>query len=99
MEKTRKRFQELRQRVNERTTELLSANRRLEKEIDDRNRGFELALPPLMRLTFIELGSEDHWLVWTSHHAIADGCGKVMFEFTQIGGLGPGNPAGISPTM
>jgi len=38
LEKARKRFQELRQRENERTTELLSANRRLKQEIDDRNR-------------------------------------------------------------
>ena len=39
----------------------------------DRRRGFVIDLPPLMRMTLIRLQEERYWLVWTSHHAVADG--------------------------
>lgn len=42
-------------------------------KLEDREAGFDLVKPPLMRLTFIDLGGAYSWLVWTSHHAIADG--------------------------
>ncbi|CAN7281484.1 amino acid adenylation domain-containing protein [Trinickia sp. LjRoot230] len=40
---------------------------------DDRARGFDLQMPPLMRLSLIRL-SDDEWrLVWTRHHLLLDG--------------------------
>src|SRR5205823_5752704 len=40
---------------------------------DDRHRGFDLATPPLWRLTLIRRGRADSVLVWTFHHALLDG--------------------------
>jgi NRPS condensation-like uncharacterized protein len=40
---------------------------------DDRRRGVALAGAPLLRLTLLSFGDEDHRLVWTFHHAILDG--------------------------
>ena len=39
----------------------------------DRARGFDLARPPLIRLTLARTGEESHRLVWSSHHLIFDG--------------------------
>ncbi len=39
----------------------------------DRARGFDLARPPLLRLTLVRTGEESHRLVWSSHHLIFDG--------------------------
>jgi amino acid adenylation domain-containing protein len=40
---------------------------------DDRARGFDLASPPLMRVTMIRV-SDDEWrIVWTRHHLLLDG--------------------------
>jgi amino acid adenylation domain-containing protein len=38
----------------------------------ERRRGFELAAPPLLRVTLISLGPTDYRFVWTIHHAITD---------------------------
>jgi len=38
----------------------------------DARSGFDIGKPPLMRLTWIDLGDET-WLSWTYHHAILDG--------------------------
>jgi amino acid adenylation domain-containing protein len=38
----------------------------------ERRRGFELAAPPLLRVTLISLGPSDYRFVWTIHHAITD---------------------------
>jgi len=48
----------------------------------DREKGFELAEAPLMRLALFELGPEIHQLVWTQHHLIVDGWsqGRVLQE-------------------
>ncbi|MCJ1708518.1 non-ribosomal peptide synthetase [Microbacterium sp. VKM Ac-2923] len=40
---------------------------------EERDRGFDLARPPLMRYTLVSLGPERHRLVQTVHHLIADG--------------------------
>ncbi|MFC6082748.1 amino acid adenylation domain-containing protein [Sphaerisporangium aureirubrum] len=39
----------------------------------DRDRGFDLARPPLMRVTLVGRGGDRHWLVLTFHHICTDG--------------------------
>ncbi|HEV2149995.1 MAG TPA: condensation domain-containing protein, partial [Longimicrobiaceae bacterium] len=39
----------------------------------DREAGFDLAQPPLMRLALFRLGDAAHQLVWTHHHLVLDG--------------------------
>ncbi|TGB13250.1 non-ribosomal peptide synthetase [Streptomyces sp. MZ04] len=39
----------------------------------DRDRGVDLAAPPLMRFTLIRVGPDRHRLLWTFHHIVADG--------------------------
>ena len=39
----------------------------------DRERGFDFAHPPLMRLTLIRVEEDEHWLIWSHHHALLDG--------------------------
>jgi myxalamid-type polyketide synthase MxaB len=36
-------------------------------------RPFDLSLGPLLRVTLLRLGAEDHVLLWTMHHIVADG--------------------------
>jgi hypothetical protein len=40
---------------------------------EDRARGFDLAKPPLLRLSLVALGPQRHRLVLTAHHVIIDG--------------------------
>src|SRR4051794_22205089 len=39
----------------------------------DRNRGFDLACPPLWRLTIVRFCDVEWRVVWTYHHSIVDG--------------------------
>ncbi|BAO92290.1 non-ribosomal peptide synthetase [Caballeronia cordobensis] len=39
----------------------------------DRARGFDLASPPLMRVTLIRLSGDEWRIVWTRHHLLLDG--------------------------
>jgi amino acid adenylation domain-containing protein/thioester reductase-like protein len=39
----------------------------------DRSTGFDLGAPPLMRLTLLRFGPNDHELVWTHSHLLTDG--------------------------
>ncbi|MDQ2898487.1 MAG: amino acid adenylation domain-containing protein [Acidobacteriota bacterium] len=39
----------------------------------DRLRGFDLRMPPPMRITLIEWGERDSAVVWTFHHIVIDG--------------------------
>lgn len=39
----------------------------------DRQQGFNLGNPPLMRLTLIQTSAETYSLIWTKHHLILDG--------------------------
>jgi amino acid adenylation domain-containing protein len=41
--------------------------------VRDRARGFDLAVPPLMRLTVLVLGESRSTLIWTFHHILIDG--------------------------
>jgi NRPS condensation-like uncharacterized protein len=45
---------------------------------EDRIRGFDLARPPLMRLTLIRRAGDGYTLVWTHHHAILDGRARII---------------------
>ncbi|MEV7797398.1 amino acid adenylation domain-containing protein, partial [Streptomyces sp. NPDC087512] len=40
---------------------------------EDRLRRFDLGEPPLMRFLLVRMGPEQHRLVWTLHHVLADG--------------------------
>jgi len=40
---------------------------------DDRVAGFDMRVPPLQRVTLIELGALDWRMIWTFHHALIDG--------------------------
>lgn len=39
----------------------------------DRQRGFDLSCPPLLRVTLLKLSDEESVFVWTNHHLILDG--------------------------
>ncbi|MES2733434.1 MAG: non-ribosomal peptide synthase/polyketide synthase [Bacteroidota bacterium] len=50
-------------------------------EEDDRNRGFDFAEAPLMRLTLMHLSDTHYRLVWTFHHLLVDGwSGSILIE-------------------
>jgi amino acid adenylation domain-containing protein/non-ribosomal peptide synthase protein (TIGR01720 family) len=40
---------------------------------EDRRRGFDLSLPPLMRFTLIRLGPDRYQFIWSHHHLLVDG--------------------------
>ncbi|MEA5621861.1 condensation domain-containing protein [Nostoc sp. UHCC 0251] len=47
----------------------------------DRDRGFNLSQPPLMRLALFQTDENTYQLVWTSHHILMDGwCGPLLFQ-------------------
>jgi Condensation domain len=51
----------------------------------DRQRGFDLKKPPLMRLTLIRTSDTQYHLIWTQHHLILDGwsAGLVLSDVFQ----------------
>jgi len=44
----------------------------------DRQRGFKLDEPPLMRLSLFQMAENHYQLVWTSHHALFDGRSRLL---------------------
>ncbi len=44
----------------------------------DRQRGFDLAQAPLMRLALIRLGENHHELIWSHHHLLIDGWSSFL---------------------
>ena len=46
--------------------------------LDDRHRGFDLAMPPLFRLALFRLNEAHYQLIWTSHHALLDGRSRLL---------------------
>lgn len=40
---------------------------------EERKRGFDLAVAPLMRLKLVQTGGESHQFIWTHHHLLLDG--------------------------
>jgi amino acid adenylation domain-containing protein len=49
--------------------------------LSDREKGFEVTQPPLMRLAYFKLADTHHRLVWTFHHALLDG--RSQFAILQ----------------
>ena len=54
----------------------------------DRQQEFDLAQPPLMRLTLVRLAEERHQLIWSHHHLLFDGWSmplllKEVFTFYE----------------
>src|ERR1700752_4053535 len=45
---------------------------------DERRRPFDVARPPLMRLTLIRTASHGHVFVWTQHHLLMDGWSRQV---------------------
>lgn len=41
--------------------------------VEDKKKGFDLAKPPLMRITLIRLNSSVYKMIWTHHHLLLDG--------------------------
>ncbi|MDR7276983.1 amino acid adenylation domain-containing protein [Catenuloplanes atrovinosus] len=63
----------------------------------ERARRFDLARPPLLRLSLIRLGPERHCLVTTSHHLLMDGWSRAIVEADllrvyEAGGVAAGPP-------
>lgn len=62
------------------------SNLQQEKELNtflelDRQRGFQLSEPPLMRLTLIRIDEEVYQLIWTIYHLILDGwCTDILLK-------------------
>ncbi|MBE9212891.1 amino acid adenylation domain-containing protein [Plectonema cf. radiosum LEGE 06105] len=53
---------------------------------EDRQQGFDLKIPPLLRITLIHLTESCYHLIWTQHHLIIDGwsAGLVLKEVFQL---------------
>jgi len=74
---------------------------RLARFLDaDREKGFDLAVAPLMRVMLLELGADVYQVVWTQHHLVVDGWsqGQVLRELFAayaafVAGSEPGLPA------
>ncbi len=68
---------------------------------DDRNRGFDLARAPLMRLALIRLDDDRHQFVWTHHMILLDGWSvplvskEIFLRYAELtrGERGPLRPA------
>jgi non-ribosomal peptide synthase protein (TIGR01720 family) len=57
-----------------RTAPTIEQQKLLQEFLDkDREKGFDLSQPPLMRLALIRLSEDDYYFVWTHHHIILDG--------------------------
>jgi amino acid adenylation domain-containing protein/non-ribosomal peptide synthase protein (TIGR01720 family) len=39
----------------------------------EREKGFDVAKPPVQRVRLIRLGPDRYWLIWTHHHIVLDG--------------------------
>jgi amino acid adenylation domain-containing protein len=74
---------------------------RLQAWLDaDRERGFDLGEPPLMRLALFDLGAESWSFVWSQHHLVMDGwsLGLVLKElFTAYAALAGGGQLTAQP--
>lgn len=64
----------------------------------DVEQGFDLAKPPLMRLTLVRVTPQRHRLIWTHHHIILDGwsLSLVLMEVLRAhADLSAGRPAAL----
>ncbi|MDF3932682.1 non-ribosomal peptide synthase/polyketide synthase [Pseudomonas citronellolis] len=58
---------------------------------EQRQRGFDLARPPLQRLALVRLGEGRYHLVWTCHHLIVDGWSSAR-QITEVLAVYHGQP-------
>ncbi|MEP6487764.1 amino acid adenylation domain-containing protein [Microcoleus vaginatus GB2-A3] len=54
----------------------------------DRDRGFDMRQPPLMRMTLIKLAKDTYYFIWSHHHLLLDGWSNPtilteVFDFYQ----------------
>ncbi|MFQ4144671.1 condensation domain-containing protein, partial [Chlorogloeopsis sp. ULAP02] len=66
----------------------------------DRQRGFQLSEPPLMRLTLIRIDEDIYQLIWTAYHLILDGwCTDILLKelFTLYEAFCQGNSLQLQP--
>ncbi|MBW8728210.1 MAG: amino acid adenylation domain-containing protein, partial [Inquilinus limosus] len=63
----------------------------------ERERGFDLSAPPLMRVLLLQMAEDRHRLVWTFHHILMDGwstsrlIGEVLSQYNGAApAVGPG---------
>ncbi|MEG4517835.1 MULTISPECIES: amino acid adenylation domain-containing protein [unclassified Microcoleus] len=54
----------------------------------DRDRGFDMRQPPLMRMTLIKLAKDTYYFIWSHHHLLLDGWSSPailteVFDFYQ----------------
>ena len=60
--------------------------RRLERLLgEDRETGFDVTRPPLMRLSLIRLAEQSYELLWTSHHLVLDGWSVPLLVAELVG--------------
>ncbi len=72
--------------------------------LEDRQRGFDLTAPPLMRVVLFRLDPEHYRMLWTFHHILIDGRSFVtilqevdgLYEQIRRGEAPGGQPADIS---
>jgi amino acid adenylation domain-containing protein/non-ribosomal peptide synthase protein (TIGR01720 family) len=68
--------------------------------ISERQRGFDLSAPPLMRLALVRLDDDSYGFVWTHHHLLIDGwSGALVLDevFDAYEALRRGAPVRIEP--
>ncbi len=68
--------------------------------IRERERGFDLSTPPLMRLALVRLGADSYGFVWTHHHLLIDGwSGALVLRevFDTYEALRRGEPVSAEP--
>ncbi|MEO8429887.1 MAG: amino acid adenylation domain-containing protein [Acidobacteriota bacterium] len=67
---------------------------------DDRERGFDLSRAPLLRVAVVRTGTDEHRMLWSSHHLILDGWSHwLVFDelFRIYAGLREGTEPDLSP--
>nr|MDP9121542.1 condensation domain-containing protein [Acidobacteriota bacterium] len=67
----------------------------------DLERGFDLAAPPLIRLTLVRTGDAAHELIWSFHHLILDGWSLLLLLrelFSVYAGLCRGRSPQLAKT-
>lgn len=68
----------------------------------DRNEGFDVQTPPLMRITLVKMADDRCTMIWSHHHALLDGWSMptVMNELLAIyGALRAGQVCKLTPAM
>jgi hypothetical protein len=84
--------------------DLEEADQQVRMEIflrEDRRRGFDLARPPLTRISLLRLAAERYQLVWTTYHLVLDAwCVSILLRevLAVYEGLCAGRPVRLPPS-